>query len=158
MSLNEHGAFYHLLGDAGGSVAVIISTAAVAVFDLPIADPVAAVLIALLVLWSAGRVLRESTSILLQRSPIATNELKAELAGLDGVQQVDDLHVWQVCSQLTVGTVRIVDTATTLDERQQLRSHVHERLVANGIDHATVELTEATESSGDQTNHTKHTH
>lgn len=35
MSLNERGAFYHLLGDAGGSIAVIVSTVAVWAFDLP---------------------------------------------------------------------------------------------------------------------------
>ncbi|WP_246049096.1 cation diffusion facilitator family transporter [Natronomonas salsuginis] len=66
MSLNERGAFYHLLGDAGGSVAVIISTLAVVIFDLPIADPVAAVLIGVLILVSAGKVFRGSTSILLE--------------------------------------------------------------------------------------------
>ena len=125
MSLNERGAFYHLLGDAGGSVAVIVSTIAVWVFDLPIADPVAAILIGVLVLVSAGNVLRESSSILLQRSPISPDDLRKELAAIDGVVQVEDIHIWQVCSQLTVGTVRLNDTATTVDEQQTIRSRVH---------------------------------
>lgn len=50
MSLSERGAFYHLLGDAGGSVAVVGSTIAVSEFDLPIADPLAALFIGALVL------------------------------------------------------------------------------------------------------------
>jgi cobalt-zinc-cadmium efflux system protein len=148
MSLNERGAFYHLLGDAGGSVAVLVSTTAVAVFDLPVADPIAAVVIGVLVLVSAGNVLRESGSILLQRSPVSPDSLRGELTELDGVKGVEDLHVWQVCSQLTVGTVRITDTATTLEEQRMIRSRVHDHLTDRGIDHATVELSGIESDSG----------
>lgn len=158
MSLNERGAFYHLLGDAGGSIAVIVSTAAVAVFDLPVTDPIAAVFISLLILWSAGTVLRESTSILLQRSPIDSDELKTELTTLVGVEWVVDLHVWQVCSQLTVGTVRLVDEATSLEERRETRLRVHDHLTERGIDHATVECIDADEADSEPTDRTLHTH
>jgi cobalt-zinc-cadmium efflux system protein len=155
MSLNERGAFYHLLGDAGGSVAVIVATAAVAIGGVEVADPIAAVLIGVLVLASAGNVLRESTSILFQRSPIEMDELRAELTNVDGVEQVTDVHVWQVCSQLTVGTVTLVDSATTIERRRAVRGAVHECLSAHGVDHATVELIEATdgERSDERTTH-----
>ena len=158
MSLNERGAFYHLLGDAGGSIAVIVSTAAIAVFDVPIADPIAAVLIAVLVLWSAGKVLWESTSILLQRSPLDTNQLRDELLSIDGVQQVDDLHVWQVCSQLTVATVRLGNDVETLEDQQTIRRRAHEQLTEAGVDHATVELIGAADVEGESTTHTSHGH
>lgn len=158
MSLNERGAFYHLLGDAGGSVAVIVSTVAVAIFDLPVADPIAAVLIGLLVLASAGNVLRESTSILLERSPVSPEELRDELTALDGVDQIDDLHVWQVCSQLTVATVRLTDTATTLEEQREIRSRVHDHLTNRGIDHPTVEFVGHVDLDTDPAGITNHSH
>jgi cobalt-zinc-cadmium efflux system protein len=158
MSLNERGAFYHLLGDAGGSVAVIVSTVAVSVFDLPIADPAAAILIGVLVLVSAGNVLVESSSILLERSPVPAEELREELETLDGVAGVEDLHVWQVCSQLTVATVRLSDTATTLDEQRAIRGQVHSRLSEQGIDHATVELVGERVTGKRSTRNTKHAH
>lgn len=157
MSLNERGAFYHLLGDAGGSLAVIVATLAVAVANVSIADPIAAVLIGLVVLWSAGNVLRESTSILLQRSPIAPSELRTEIATLDGVERIEDIHVWQVCSQLTVATVCIVDTASTLENQRTIRSRVHDLLADQGVDHATVELTHPN-SDSEHTHRTEHTH
>ncbi|WP_277999775.1 cation diffusion facilitator family transporter [Halocatena marina] len=122
MSLNERSAFYHLLGDAGGSIAVIVATVAVAVADLPIADPVAATLIGFLVLWSAGTVLRESSSILLERSPSSQDDLRTDITALGDVERVDDIHVWQVCSQLTVATVHLVGPATSL-ENQRTDSH-----------------------------------
>jgi cobalt-zinc-cadmium efflux system protein len=156
MSLNERGAFYHLLGDAGGSVAVIVATAAVAVGGPAVADPVAAVLIGVLVLASAGNVLRESTSILFQRSPIEIGRLRTEIADIEGVDRITDVHIWQVCSQLTVGTVTVVDSASTIATRRAVREAVHECLSAHGVDHATVEVVEQTtdEASGRRTEHT----
>jgi len=88
-------------------------------------------------------VLGESTSILLQRSPVDLAALRTDLTDVDGVERVEDVHVWQVCSRLTVGTVRIVDGARTLEECDRIQKRVHERLAARGIDHATVELTGA---------------
>ncbi|MFC4986765.1 cation diffusion facilitator family transporter [Saliphagus infecundisoli] len=158
MSLNERGAFYHLLGDAGGSVAVIISTLAVVMFDLPIADPVAAVLIGVLILVSAGKVLHGSTSILLERSPFSPDGLRDELTTIDGVEYVDDLHVWQVCSQLTVATVRLQYEPTSLDQQQTIRSRVHQLLSDRGIDHATVELVGDTEIDMGTDDRTSHDH
>jgi len=154
MSLNERGAFYHLLGDAGGSVAVIVSTIAVAVFDLPVADPAAAVLIGVLVLWSAGTVLRESTSILLQRSPTSPADLRERLADLEGVEAIDDLHVWQVCSQLSVGTVRVVSGSLDADSRSALQHRIHELFAERGIDHVTVEVIDSRDHPSSDGRHT----
>jgi len=158
MSLNERGAFYHLLGDAGGSIAVIISTVAIVLFDLPIADPVAAVLIGVSILVSAGQVLKGSASILLQRSPISPERTRAELATIGGVENIDDLHVWQVCSQLTVATVRLRTNATTLDQLRSIQSQVHDTLAAEGVDHATVELLDEVENAPDLMDRVSHGH
>jgi cobalt-zinc-cadmium efflux system protein len=156
MSLNERGAFYHLLGDAGGSVAVIVSTLAVSVFDMPVADPLAAVFIGLLVLWSAGKVLVESTSIFLQHSPMSVETLRDEVTNNDAVASVEDIHVWQVCSQLTVATVQVQTTSNSADEQQQLRATVHETLADAGIDHSTVEIIGP--SNMQPTEHRQHSH
>jgi cobalt-zinc-cadmium efflux system protein len=158
MSLNERGAFYHLLGDAGGSVAVIISTLAIIVFDLPIADPIAAVLIGVVILISAGKVLRGSTSILLERSPISPGDLRDELTTIDGVEGIDDLHIWQVCSQLTVATVRLHHDATSLEQQEEIRSRVNDHLANRGIDHATVELISASGIGVEATDRPSHKH
>jgi cobalt-zinc-cadmium efflux system protein len=140
MSLNERGAFYHLLGDAGGSVAVIVSTVAIAVFDVPVADPIAAILIGGLVLWSAGKVLHESTAILLERSPIPQDDVRRRISDVEGIEGVEDVHVWQICSQLTVASITARDSAGSLDEREAIRERMHGILADLGIDHSTVEL------------------
>ena len=153
MSLNEEGAFYHLLGDTGASIAVIVTMALITVANLRIADPITAVLIAALVIWSAIRVLRDSVSLLLERSPIPLAEVRSAISELDGIESVDDIHVWQICSQLTVATVRVQNHSTTLDEQRATRETIHNQLADFGIDHATVELVETTRETAPLSSH-----
>ncbi|QCC57321.1 cation diffusion facilitator family transporter (plasmid) [Natrinema thermotolerans] len=140
MSLNERGAFYHLLGDAGGSVAVIISTVVIEVTGLQIIDPIVAGLIAVVITWSAGKVLRGSSAIFLHRTPFEQNEVQAILRKVDGVTAVDDMHAWQICSQITVATVHLETDVETMAEAETVTRSVHAELAHHGVDHATVEL------------------
>jgi cobalt-zinc-cadmium efflux system protein len=139
MSLNERGAYYHLLGDAGGSIAVIVAVLAVEYTGVTAIDPIAAALIAGVILWSAGKVLRGSGAIFLHRSPIDGSDLRAALLEIDGVRGVEDLHVWQVCSELTVATVHVRTDADSLSEEDRVTRRVHDLLGTFGVDHATVE-------------------
>ncbi|QAU14519.1 cation transporter (plasmid) [Halorubrum sp. BOL3-1] len=148
MSLNERGAFYHLLGDAGGSVAVIVSTVVVEVTGLRIVDPVTAGLIAAVVTWSAVRVLRDSGAIFLQRTPIDGEVLRDRLGEIDGVATVHDLHTWQICSQLTVATVHVQTDAETIADADAVVCRAHEVLADQGVDHATIERCSAADTHG----------
>ncbi|GGM73747.1 cobalt-zinc-cadmium efflux system protein [Halarchaeum rubridurum] len=154
LSLNERGAFYHLLGDTGASVAVIISTAIVAVFEIRMVDPITAALIAVVIIWSAYTVLRDSLDLLLERSPIPIADLQASLMSIESVEAVEDCHVWQVCSRLTIGTVRVKVSVDSLNTQEELRATIHERLRDAGLDHVTVEL--VNEATTHRT--TTHTH
>jgi cobalt-zinc-cadmium efflux system protein len=137
MSLNERGAFYHLLGDAGASIAVIVSTLVVRFTGLSVVDPVTAVVIAGLIVWSALLLLRESGAIFFQGSPVDVEDVRAALASLDGVETVEDVHIWALSSQITVATVFVVDATVTLDERDTLVTRIHETLEGEfGITHA----------------------
>ena len=138
MSLNERGAFYHLLGDAGGSVAVIVSVLAVKYTGVNVIDPITAGLIALVVLWSAGKLLLGSGAIFLHRTPFDSEAVRAAIADVDGVTSVTDLHAWQVCSEITVATTH-VETASEGVDRATVTRGIHDVLHENGVDHATVE-------------------
>ena len=141
MSLNERGAFYHLLGDAGASVAVIVSMLVVMFTDFLIIDPLTAVLIAGLIVWSAVILLRESGAIFFQQSPVDPGEIRSSIEALDGVQSVEDLHVWSLSSQISVASVYVVDSTTTIEDRDTLVETIHEQLESGfGITHATVEV------------------
>ena len=140
MSLNERGAFYHLLGDAGGSIGVIASTIVIEVTGFQMIDPLVAGLIAIVITWSAGKVLGGSGAIFLHRTPFDQDEVRAALCDIDGVTAVDDLHAWQICSQINVATTHIETSVETMDEAETVTRLVHEKLAHQGVDHATVEL------------------
>lgn len=63
MSLNERGASYHLLGDAGASVAVIVAMVALLPAGTGVVDPLAAVVVAGFIVWSAVDLRRGSGAV-----------------------------------------------------------------------------------------------
>ncbi len=140
MSLNEKGAFYHLLGDAGGSVAVIVSVVAIELTGIRVIDPITAALIAVVVAWSAGTVLRGSGEIFFLKTPLESDAIRAHICEIDGVEAVDDFHAWQICSQITVATVHAETDVETMIEAESVTRRVHDELADHGVDHATVEL------------------
>ena len=140
MSLNERGAFYHLLGDAGGSVAVIVSVLAVELTGLRVLGPITAVLIAVLITWSAGKLLQGSRAIFLHRTPFDIGEVRGTLSRIDGVDAVADLHAWQICSEITLATAHVETSVGTMREAEAVNRQAHDVLGEFGVDHATVEL------------------
>lgn len=154
MSLNEQGAFVHLLTDTGGSVAVIIGTTAIMYTGRTIIDPIIAIILALLVIWSASNVLRESIGILMQRSPIPASDIEATIETIDGVDDAHDVRIWEVCSQVCVATAHATIDVEDFDEAEQLREQIIKTLKDTYlIDHVTIQI------EGEQTNQaTSHDH
>lgn len=140
MSLNEKGAFYHLLGDAGGSLLVILSTAVIYFTGFRFFDPLAAVLIAGIIVWSAGKVLVGSTNILLHKSPVKPAEIRDALYEIDNVHGVRELRIWNLCSQITIASVHICDSSSSLEESRAAKNKVRKVLSENGVDHSTIEM------------------
>ena len=140
MSLNEKGAFYHLLGDAGGSIAVIVAVVAIEVTGIGSIDPITAALIAVIIFWSAGKVLKGSGAIFLIKAPFEPEDVKADIGAIDGVTGIDDLHAWQICSQITVATTHVEISPEEIENMARINQHIHQILAEYSVDHATVEL------------------
>ncbi|MFB6236737.1 MAG: cation diffusion facilitator family transporter [Halopenitus sp.] len=141
MNLNEKGAFYHLLGDTGASVAVIVSMLVVEFTGSTLIDPITAVLIAVIIIWSAVKLLRESGEIFFQRSPVSVDEVENRLKGIEGVVDVGDVHIWQLSSTIRVASMHLTDDAASLEERERLKKQavdvLHEEF---DVDHATIDM------------------
>jgi len=96
--LNVRSAYLHMLGDALSAVGVLVAGLIVSLTKNPIADPVASLLIGLLLLWSSWSVLAEATNILLEAAPKGLDMPAVERAirAVPGVIDLHDLHVWSV--------------------------------------------------------------
>ncbi len=108
-SLNVRAAFAHVAMDALGSVAAILAGLAVLLFGMNRADPALSVLIAILVAYSGWRVLRETTSILLEAAPahIDVTRLEHVIRECAGVADLHDLHVWRITDRFDALTVHV---------------------------------------------------
>jgi cobalt-zinc-cadmium efflux system protein len=99
-NLNLRAALYHVAGDALGSIAALAAGAAVLLFGWTSADAVAGLAIAVLLVASAVRLVRESVEILLEGAPrhLDLDAIGREVSSLPGVSRVHDLHIWTVGS------------------------------------------------------------
>lgn len=99
-NLNLRSAFLHVLGDLLGSVGAIVAGLLILFFNWNIADPIASVLVATLVLISGWRVTKDSFHVLMEGKPenIDVNEVKQSLLAIPEVRDVHDLHIWSITS------------------------------------------------------------
>jgi cobalt-zinc-cadmium efflux system protein len=115
-SLAVRGAHLEVLGDALGSVAVLVGGTVVALTGWTPADTVAALAVGCLVLPRAWSLLRESLDVLLEAAPrdVDLDRVRAHLLGVDGVTGVHDLHAWTITSGLPVLSAHVVVTDEVL--------------------------------------------
>ena len=99
-NLNMQGALRHILADLLGSVGVIAAAMVILLTGWGYADPIISIFIGVLVLFSSWRLLRESVGILLEGSPpgMDANEVGNKMVAVEGVEEVHDLHVWEITS------------------------------------------------------------
>ena len=98
--LNIRGAFVHMLGDALGSLAIMAGAVAIRYTGWVQVDPALSILIALLVVWTAVDIIRESLNILLEGLPrgIRLVDVASAMKSAEGVLDVHDLHIWSLGS------------------------------------------------------------
>ena len=108
--INVRGAFLHMLGDAGVSVAVIAAAGGIMLTGWQWLDPVASLLIAAVILWGTWGVLRESIRLTLNAAPreIDPHDVRQYLAGLPQVAGVHDLHIWAMSTKETALSCHLV--------------------------------------------------
>ncbi|MFI6283967.1 cation diffusion facilitator family transporter [Streptomyces sp. NPDC051018] len=116
-SLNVRGAYLEVLNDALGSVAVLISAIIILTTGWQAADPIASLVIGLMIVPRTVKLLRETLNVLLEAAPkgVDMDEVRAHLVALPGVEEVHDLHAWTITSGMPVLSAHIVVTQDVLD-------------------------------------------
>ncbi|MBI3770266.1 MAG: cation transporter [Deltaproteobacteria bacterium] len=150
VSLNLRGAWLHVFTDALGSVQAIIAGVLLWTLGWVWVDPLASVLIALLVVFSAWELLRGATAVLMEGAPghIDVDEVRNAILATPGVGAVDDLHVWTITSGLEALSAHVL----LCDDRppRLLLNDIRDMLRARfRIDHVTIQVeTESCEEAG----------
>ncbi|MEO3752108.1 cation diffusion facilitator family transporter [Streptomyces sp. B6B3] len=116
-SLNVRGAFLEVLADALGSLAVVLAAGVILVTGWQRADPIASLLIALMIVPRTVRLAREALDVLLEAAPrdVVTADVRRHILGLPGVEGLHDLHVWTITSGMPALSAHVVVSQEALD-------------------------------------------
>ncbi|MCZ6858002.1 MAG: cation diffusion facilitator family transporter [Gemmatimonadetes bacterium] len=139
-SLNVRGAYLHLISDLLGSVGAILAGTIIFFTGWFVVDAIISVVIALLILTSAWRLVRESVDVLLEGTPahISLSDVQQRLAGIPGVHNVHDLHVWTVTSGVVAMSGHVV--VEDPERNQPVLETAQRRLADLGIQHVTMQI------------------
>ncbi|MDE4455391.1 cation diffusion facilitator family transporter [Psychrobacter sp. DAB_AL62B] len=152
VNLNMQSAYLHVLSDLMGSVAAIVAALLMMSFGWVWADAAASVIVAILILFSGYRVVRDSVHILMEGTPegISLVNVEEKLVAHPQVQKVHDLHVWSITSGLNALSCHVVvDGEMSIRESSILIGNLEQSLLELGIHHATIQVES---SSHPQTN------
>ena len=142
-SLNEQMARWHLLEDTFGWVAVLVGGVAMTIWDVPILDPLFALLIAAVVLWNVFWNLKKIGHIFLQGAPhgFDPTAFERQLAELPKVVSSHHTNTWTLDGERHVFSTHLVLAPdTTREEIVGIKSRIHEMLREHHFEHITLDV------------------
>jgi cobalt-zinc-cadmium efflux system protein len=138
--MNTRAARLHVLGDVLGSLAAIVSGVLIAATGWTPIDAIASVAIAALIAISAVRLMRESLHALMEGVPhgLSVEAIGSDMATVEGVVSVHDLHVWLLSGSRTALSAHVVvrNMAQWDAVLARMQARLHEKF---GIDHVTLQ-------------------
>ncbi len=141
-SLNLRAAILHVVGDLLGSVAAMLAGAIILTTGWTPADPLLSCLVALLLVRSAWRLVRETGLILLEAAPLDVDRDRIAddiAAHADGVLNVHHMHLWTLDGQQKLATLH-ARLAANADAERSIASIKRRLGEEHGIHHATIEV------------------
>jgi cobalt-zinc-cadmium efflux system protein len=119
-TFNEKAIFFHQLGDIFEWLAILILSIVLIFWDgAQYLDPFVSIGIALWLIFNLSRNLYKAIQVILQKTPdnFDVNEFKTLIMGIEGVENIDDFHIWSLDGIDSVMTLKIeVDFTKNLDE------------------------------------------
>jgi cobalt-zinc-cadmium efflux system protein len=138
--LNARAAMLHVVGDALGSLAALVAGLVIALTGWLQIDAMASLAICALIALSAIRLTRESIHALMEGVPhgLSMEEIGREMARVEGVLSVHDLHVWTLSGSRTALSAHVVVGSMSQWDRtlRALQHRLHEKY---RIDHVTLQ-------------------
>jgi cobalt-zinc-cadmium efflux system protein len=140
-SLNVRAAYLEVLGDALGSVGVLLAAAVIMATGWMAIDSLVSVAIGLFIVARTWRLLLQVVNVLLEGTPphLDIAEIEAAMLAVAGVRRVHDLHVWTLTSGREAMSAHVV--VGDMGDSDRLLEELHRVLHARfGVDHTTIQL------------------
>lgn len=140
--LNIRAAYIHMLGDAVGSVAILVGALAIRFTGWQRIDPILSASIGALIVWTAWDIIQESLNVLLEGLPrgMSLQSITGALRAVAGVVDVHDLHVWSLGSNAHALSCHLLIEDMPPSESDSILKRVNEVLCRFQIHHTTVQF------------------
>ena len=141
--LNLRSAYVHLLSDVLSTIGAVAAGIVIRFTGLNWLDPLAGILIGLLILWNAWGILHEAINILMEATPsdVDVDAMLSDILNVEGVCGVHDLHIWSITRGMRTLSAHILTNDIPISEGTKIQASVSETLYHKyGIAHATLQL------------------
>jgi cobalt-zinc-cadmium efflux system protein len=157
-SLNIEGAYQHIVTDLYGFIATLLAGLIILATGFSRADPIASLVVVVLMLRASWGLLKTSLRILLEAAPEAVDlsDVRAHLLEPAHVRDVHDLHVWTVTSDLpAISAHVVVDDSCFLDgHAPQVLDELQQCLAGHfDVEHSTFQLEPASHADHEPGTH-----
>ncbi|MGN4143371.1 CDF family zinc efflux transporter CzrB [Staphylococcus equorum] len=142
-NINMRGAFLHVIGDLLGSVGAIIAAVLIWNFNLTIADPIASIIVSVLIIKSSWGITKSSLNILMEGTPsdVNMNQVFSMITEEEKIKNIHDCHVWTISNEMNALSCHaVVPNTMTIEEGEVLLNRLEHKLEHLNIQHMTIQL------------------
>jgi len=150
-NLNMRGAFLHVLSDMLGSVGAIVAALLIMFFGWGWADPLASVVVALLVVRSGYYVTKAAIHVLMEGTPtnLDVQGIIQLIEQTEGIESIHDLHIWTITSGTNALSCHaVVNEHLKIADSEHILRKIEHNLEHKGIKHVTIQLETASHQHG----------
>jgi cobalt-zinc-cadmium efflux system protein len=142
-NVNVRAAFFHVVSDAIGALAVVVGGVVVSFLHEAWVDPAISLLIAAIIVLGVVRIVREAVDVLLESAPSHASipAVRERIRDLAGVVDVHDLHVWTLGPDSYALSAHVLLNDSRISEASALLRRIDARMRAEfGIGHVTLQF------------------
>lgn len=112
-NLNIQSALWHFIGDLLSSIGIIISGIIIYFSGYTIFDPIVSMLVGFIIFFGGFKIIREAYWILMERTPSSfdLSLIREDIKRLDGVEEINDCHLWTITTDVYAFTAHILTTS-----------------------------------------------
>ncbi|MEB8148772.1 CDF family zinc efflux transporter CzrB [Staphylococcus xylosus] len=142
-NINMRGAFLHVMGDLLGSVGAITAAILIWTLNLTIADPIASIIVSILIIKSSLGITKSSLNILMEGTPsdVDMNEVISTITEENEIENVHDCHIWTISNEMNALSCHaVVPSDMSVEQCENLLDKLEHKLQHLNIQHMTIQL------------------
>jgi len=142
-NINMRGAFLHVMGDLLGSVGAITAAILIWTLNLTIADPIASIIVSILIIKSSLGITKSSLNILMEVTPsdVDMNEVISTITEENEIENVHDCHIWTISNEMNALSCHaVVPSDMSVGQCENLLDKLEHKLQHLNIQHMTIQL------------------